>query len=124
MARARHWGEVSPRLDLAATEPLRWIAPVMMAMLSSKDVLPPPCGPTSAIARGVAFIRVECSFGFFGEFSGGCFWDMCASAFKDQWLYQWLGGPRPRTGMRPSRCKMLAPLQGQCKAPQTTCHKI
>src|SRR6185295_19512313 len=103
MARARAWAALSPRLEPAVTLPLRGIAPVMMAMLSSREVLPPPCGPISAMARGVAFILVD--------FSLDVSWDMRASACENQWAS---GGPRVARE-RPSRWEMLAPLGGQCK---------
>src|SRR5882757_1900169 len=95
------------------------MAPVMMAMLSSRDVLPPPCGPTSAMARGAAFIRVECSF----EFSGVCFWDMCASAFKDQWLCRWFKGGSAN-GHAPFQMGNARAVAGLLQGPATTCHKI
>src|SRR5579872_1718854 len=72
----------------------------MTAMLSKRDVLPPPCGPTKAMARGPAFILVERSL----QLS----WDMCASAFENPLPEkQWLRAVVPR-----SRAHAL--VQGKC----------
>src|SRR5215472_1720336 len=80
----------------------------MTAMLSKRDVLPPPCGPTSAMARGDAFILVECSLLLS--------WVMCASAFENPIAQKAIAsGGSPDRGRTPLQMGMLALLTGQCK---------
>jgi hypothetical protein len=68
------------------------------------------------MARGAAFILVEFSLVFS--------WDMRASVFENSIAQTMASGAVARSGERPSRKRMLAPLGGQCKSRQALSQKL